>query len=880
MPSSVTDRHSSPSVRAFAREDDSQTPAATLDLGGAWRFRAVGETDWAEALVPGTVHADLLRTGRIEDPFYRDNELKAQWVEGREWEYEHDFEVAPVLLAADRVMLECRGLDTIAELTLNGRPLAKTINMWIEYAFDVKSRLRPGINTLRIVFRSPLAWSEAQRRTEPKAKSFCRPGSPGLDARKGLSFWLRKEACSFGWDWAPRLVGCGIWKAIRLAAYEAGRIEDVSIGQDLTNPKSARLTVETQVALFAGEKLQLEIEVKLKSRRIASAMQRVSASERIRTVLEVPQPKLWWPQGWGRQPLYTVTFTLRADGRVAHEQRRRIGLRTVELLREKDARGEGFAFRVNGRVLAAKGANWVPLDALPGRLTEAHYRRMLDAARDANFNMLRIWGGGRYEADVFYEACDERGLLVWHDFMFAVGPYIANAAYVANVRSEISNVVRRLRHHPCIALWCGNNESESNMTTGHAWTKHHPTATWAEYDAIFHRAIPREVAKHDPARPYWPSSPHHPRDRAKRGADWEGGSGNAHSWKVWHEAEPFSYFERFSRMRFVTEFGFESLPPTETIRAFTAPADRRFNSYVLDHHEKAGVMKRSVLEVSPPDRGSARLARYVAGYYPMPGNLEEWVYITQLMHGEGLRVGVEAVRRAFPSATGVLFWQFGDIWPVTSYASVDYHGRWKGPQYFARRFFNPVLVGAEVKDTAVTLWASNDGLNPMQARLEWRLARFDNTIVERGETTVSLAAGASKVLARLSFPQVAEDPAHATYRNDSFANTGRYYLWYQLRRDLRVLSANAAFFAPAKYLQLPDPALRVTWRRRGDRHFASVSSRAFAAFVELSLRRGYAQFSDNFFHLLPGEVREVEVTDATTPLAAGAITVRSLALGR
>lgn len=857
--------------RAFAQVRDGSAPAALLDLDGVWQFKATDEETWLEARVPSTVQTDLMRAGRLADPFFRDNELLAQWVEKKEWEYRRTFTVATTFLEHDRIMLECRGLDTIAEVYLNGSLVAKTQNMFIEHEFDVMPLLREGTNQVRVVFRSVLEWNRRQADAEPRV-TWTGKNAGLTDSSKGLLFFSRKEASDFGWDWSPRILSCGIWKPIRLAAYDLGRITALEVRQDLTNPAEALLEVTAGIEAYRKADLRTDVEITLEGRtvaRVSLPMTDGTAKGRVR----ISNPKLWWPNGWGEHPLYTVTAELRNGGELAHTRQVRIGLRTISLWREKDGQGETFGIRVNGKLIFCKGANWIPLDALPDRLTEAHYRQILDSCVDVNMNMLRIWGGGLYEPDVFYEYCDEHGILLWHDFMFAAGPYLAVPSYLENVRAEIENVVLRRRHHPSIALWCGNNEQESSMTGGHNWPARFPTVTWTDFDKVFYETIPEAAAQVDPDRPYWPGSPHHPLDRERKTPDWETSSGDTHDWDVWHGGKTFDWFKGFGQFRFVSEFGFESLPTMETIRAFTLPGDRFFNSYVLDHHEKTGRMTRAFLVENGNNRGTSRIARNVAALFPMPRTLDEWAYASQVLQGEGMRLSSEALRRGFPHSTGALYWQLGDNWPVISNSSIDYHGRWKAVHYMARRFFAPVLLSPVVDGTTVEIWAVNDSLRDVPATLEWTLSRFDGGEIKHGAQEVVLPANSSSALGKLSFAaEVGEDPEHHNYRNDSFVNASRHYLALRLVRGGREIASAVAFFAPEKYLQLPAPGIKTEVARAGQRRVVNVRAGRFAAFVELGLTDGYARFSDNYFHLLPGEERQVEIHEST--LADEAIPAR------
>jgi beta-mannosidase len=851
---------------AFAQARDGSSVAAAIDLNGPWQFKATDEARWMDAVVPGVVQSDLLRVGRLKDPYYLDQELDAQWVEKKEWEYRRRFRVSREFLRHDAIRLDFRGLDTIAEVYLNERLLAKTENMHRRHEFDVKPLLRAGENEIRVVFRSILEWNRSRIEADPRVL-WCRSGEL-TDCRKGNVFFARKEGSDFGWDWGLRLLSSGIWRPVRLAAWDTARIGDLLVQSDLSRPRHARLKVSAEIERFRPGPLQLEIVVDLEGQPVTSARATL-VGDRSTQALSIENPRLWWPSGWGEHPLYDVTATLRSGGRVVHSQRLKIGLRTVEIAREKDARGESFGIRVNGQLLFAKGANWIPADALPDRLTEDHYRRLLDACVKANMNMIRLWGGGLYEADVLYDFCDENGLLIWHDFMFAVGPYIANEAYLESVRAEVKDVVRRLRHHASIALWCGNNESESNMAGGQGWMRRYPTATWAEYDKIFHETIPQTAKEHDPDRPYWPSSPHHPLDRAKEKPDWETSSGNAHSYGVWGDGLPFSAFDGMGQYRFMAEFGYQALPDIETIRAITAPEDRYFPSYVIEHHENSGNGKTN-------DLGTTRIARHLAAIFGMPSGLEDWVYLSQLLQAEGIRRGVEALRRGHPRSTGALYWQLNDNWPVISWSSIDYHGRWKALHYLARRFFSPVLVSGVVEDSAdpidlgqrakVQIWGTSDRLGETTATLKWSLGRFDGTEAKRGGQEVTLPANRSTLLTELDFEnEVGEAAGRQTYRKQSYQNRRQHFLSYWLVQGERELSSNVSFFVPPKYLGLQPPGLRVSARKMEDRWVVNVTAERFAAFVHVGLDEGYALFSDNDFHLLPGETRRIEVLSTEVP---------------
>lgn len=846
-------------VPAFSRINDGSEVVHEIDLNGAWKFKATDEQEWMDALVPGTVQEDLIRAGRLEDPYYRDNEFDAQWVEKKEWEYERTFSVDEAFLEKDKILLDCRGLDVICEVYLNNTLIACTQNMFIEYEFDVKPYLQKGTNTIRTVFRSVLEWNKKQ--ADADSRVTWRSGQALTnDALKGLLYYSRKEASDFGWDWGIRLLSCGIWKSVRLVACDTGRIAQLGVRQDISNPEEALLFVSAEIETYRTGNFSVEFEVTLQDTLIAHTKATV-VNGKADGIIRIPNPKLWWPNGWGEQPLYTVKAVLQNNELPVHTRQVRIGLRTIEIAREKDERGETFGIKVNGKLIFCKGANWIPADAMTGRLTEKHYKHLLQSCIDANMNMLRIWGGGLYEADVFYEFCDENGLLVWHDFMFASGPYLATVPYLENVKEEIKNVVLRRRHHPSIALWCGNNESEHNMSGGQDWIALNPAVTWDEYDKIFYETIPQTAALYDPDREYWPSSPHYPLDREKKTPDFKTTSGNAHTYDVWHGQRKFSTYSGMGQFRFVAEFGFLSLPHIQTVWAFTAPEDRHFPSAIFDHHNLLG---------RKPDQnqGNVRIIRYTADMFKMPSGLDNWITLTQILQGEGMKMGTEAMRRNYPNTTGALYWQLNDNWPVISSSSIDYFGRWKALHYMARRFFNPVLVSGLVKDGKVLVYGTNDLLQEKTCNLEWKLFRFDGTIVKSGISGIILPANQSILLDTLDFSNfVNETPELSTYRKESYRNRSEFFLSVKLLKGDSLLSSNLVFFVPPKYWPLEEPYIKHNLIREQGKTKIVLTSNSFAAYVELGVKDSYAQFSDNFFHLLPGETKTVYITSCDIPFS-------------
>jgi beta-mannosidase len=759
--------------------------SAAIDLNGAWQLKATDDDAWMDSVVPGVVQGDLLRAGWIQDPHYRDQELDARWVERKGWEYRRSFDVPPPFLRHDRIRLDCRGLDGIADVYLNEQILARTENRHLRHEFEVGPRLRAGRNEIRVVFRP----------------------------------------VGFGRGWGLPLRTSGIWRPIRLAAYDIARIDDVLVRQDLTHPSRAVLIVASAVERFRRVPLELEITVTLDGRPLAASSSAMFG-DRSTQALTIENPRRWWPNGWGEQPLYEVTATLKAGGQAVHRRTQRIGLRTISMVREQETGGEGFGIEVNGKLLFAQGASWIPADSLPSRLTEDGYRRLLQACVDAHMNTIRVRRGGLYEADAFYEFCDERGLLIWQDFMLAIDPQLAAPAYLESVRTEVKDVVRRLRHHPSIVLWCGDDEGGGQTST-----------------------ILQTARLFDPDRPCSP---------------------------------PFSELDRVGGCRFATDFGCPSLPDLATINEMAAPADRYFPSHVLEHHESCGNGRSN-------ERESTRIARLLAAELGMPSCLDDWVYLSQVLQAEAVRRGVEALRRNHPRSTGALYGQLDDSWPALSSSSIDFRGRLKLLHHAARRFFSPILVSAvgepspDPADLGQTgqleIWGSSDLLRETKARLQWSLLCLDGDELRRDEQDVVLPPNRATRLARMDFrKEVGEDPERRTCHKASYERRRRHVLCFRLMQDGRELSSNVTFFVPLKYLALVPPGLRWSVQTEADRPAVGLAAKRFAAFVHLGLSEGSARFSDNGFHLLPGDARRVEVlsSDALPEQLEERLRVRSL----
>jgi len=799
-------------------------------LNGQWSFRALDGKEWLPAAVPGGVHTDLLALGKIPDPFVADNEKRVQWIAETDWEYRTTFAAASDLIQAARQFLVCDGLDTLAEVSLNGSLLGKTDNAFRCWTWDLAGLLRPGGNELRIVFRAPVNFIRARQAEFPLLGGGDIPGGPHL----------RKAPCQWGWDWGPKLPPIGIWKDIRLEGYSTAKLEAVHIRQIHADGK---VTISAGVRIQQWEKDNLRVTLTITSP--GSGIQTLEAVPEtsgdgssvcdLQSAIEDPQ--YWWPNGYGPQPLYKVEAILQSGETTLDRQTVRVGLRTVGLCQKPDQWGESFTFIVNGVPIFIKGADWIPADSFPTRIPAAHLERLIRDAAAANMNMLRVWGGGYYPEDRFFDLCDQYGILIWQDFMFACGVYPEDDAFAENVRVEAVENVRRLRHHASLALWCGNNEMEQGWVD---WTWNKQDAAIqrlkAGYDRMFHHLLPGVVAAEDPDRPYWPSS-------ASSGipfADPNGQQrGDTHYWDVWHKRQPFTaYLQQFPR--FMSEFGFQSLPPYKTIQTYAAPEQQNITSYIMEHHQR----NRS---------GNSLIISQMSDHFRMPKDFPSLVYLSMVLQAEGIRTGVEHWRRNRQRVGGTLYWQLNDCWPVASWSSLDYFGRWKALHYAARRFYAPLLLSVAEDAQSRSVHVTSDLLTSSEGTLRWSLESLAGKVLEAGEETVHAAPLADTKGCSLDFSEKISD-----------ANCRETVLVCELFQGRERLSWCVSSFVPDKHLALTGPGLKCALSLSGDTLTFILSAASLARFVEISLEGADAVFSDNYFDLPAGRIIRV-----TAPIPSG-----------
>ncbi|NLT73029.1 MAG: glycoside hydrolase family 2 protein [Chloroflexi bacterium] len=801
----------------------------TCTLNGHWQLYKEGQGEPVQATVPGCVHTDLLAAKAIPDPYYRDNELSVLWVGETDWTYRRTFQIAAELMGHARVLLCCKGLDTVCAVRVNGQVLGTADNMFREWTWDIKGVLHEGENTIEVAFTSPMKYVRARAEGQRHLPAWG-VGEHKLDS----GGWIRKEPCNFGWDWGPELATCGIWRDIEIVAYDMARLEDVQILQDHSRPES--VTLATVIQAETVGQVPLEATATLSLRGTVVAVKTIHMdSGRGSDTLTVVEPERWWPNGMGEQPLYDLEITLRETGGATLDCcRKRIGLRTLELVRKPDQYGESFYFEANGVPFFAKGANWIPDDVFASRMTRERYRLSLQDAVDAHMNMLRVWGGGLYEMDAFYDLCDEMGLCVWQDFVFACATYPTfDPEWMENVRQEAEQNVRRIRHHASLALWCGNNEMEQGLV-GDEWTDH--TMSWADYKPLWDEMLPEIVGRLSRQTAYWPSSPHTPCGNRR---DFNNPDcGDAHLWNVWHGKMPFEWY-RTCEHRFNSEFGFQSFPEPRTVRGYTRPGDRNITSAVMEHHQRSGI-------------GNTTIMSYMCDWFKLPNSFDMTLWLSQILQGMAIKYAVEHWRRAMPRGMGTLYWQINDCWPVASWSSVDSLGRWKALHYMARQFYAPLLVSG-VEDLArgiVEIHVTSDLRDSAAGEVLWRLTNVRGETLGSGTEPVDIAPGADTLATTLDLS-----------REVKASGTRELMLWLELVREGQSVSRNYVSFARPKQLALEKPGLRAEISEIDEGRFSvSLSAERPALWAWISLRDTDARYSDNFVHVVPGSPVEIIVT--------------------
>jgi beta-mannosidase len=799
-----------------------------IDLTGEWQFKAVDAyktlpshlrnvLQWMPANVPGTVHTDLLTNRKIPDPFYRMNEKEVQWVDSVQWVYKRDFNMPASLLEEDALYLIADGLDTYARITCNGRLLGETSNMFVEHRFDIRKHIHAGRNTLEICFDSPTHCSKSLEKKHGRLRVALEPHR----------VYIRKAQYSFSWDWGPNLTTSGIWRDISIQSFSEGKLHHPSVKVVSVNKRGAFIQISVDIERKTRKPLTLSMGVDGMGKECGRQVRVTSRYATIR--VRVPNPRLWWPNGYGAQPMYTAFFSLSRNGNEIERLSVPFAIRTVRLIREKDQAGESFIIEVNGTKIFCKGADWIPSDSFLPRIPASTYGTLLRLAKDAHMNMIRVWGGGVYEPSLFYHICDRLGLMVWQDFMYACGEYPEEQWFLKLAKQEAEKAVLRLRNHPSIVIWCGNNECEWLFCTENPGKK--PGDMRGA--KIFQNILPEVCSRLDGTRPYWQSSPFgtgFPNDES---------NGNHHQWSVWSAWKDYSEY-RNDNARFVTEFGFQAPANRKTMEEVTRPMDRFPQSPVMEHHNKQ-------------IEGTERLVRFQAAHHRLGGTFDDFVYKSQLVQAEALRCAVEHWRQRKFKTAGSLFWQLNDCWPVSSWSVVDSALRPKAAYFFAKRFFAPVLVSLRQVEAGVEVWVTSDLLHRKKVTISVFLRRLKGKEIWKQSKKLTMPANASAQGLFVPTPNLTHvDPA-------------AHYLHAVVSLDGQVVSENRLFFVEPKHMPLPRGNVRVSLKAAGKAGFElTLRATTLIKNLRIEIQGEDAVLSDNYFDIDAGTSRVVLLESGKT----------------
>lgn len=805
-------------------------------LHSDWTFCQVGDTLWSDAKVPGTIHQDLLNHNRIPNPFYGMNEEAVQWVENEDWMYRTSFVVTEEQLNRDAAVLELDGLDTYADVFLNGALILRSDNMFVGHKVPVKSVLRKGENRLLIRFRSAVKEALPQWETN----GFDYPADNDHSSKR-VSIYTRKAPYSYGWDWGIRLATCGIWRPVRLVFSDVARIEDYYVRQasvsaskadvdnrlEITNvtsqPVSALLKVAYHYSANDTKEVQKQIELR-------------PGENTVSLPVMIDNPHLWMPNGWGEPSLYKFTASVSVDGVEVASQERLVGLRSIRVVMEDDEHGKSFYFEVNGHPMFAKGANFIPDDALLPNVTTERYKRIFEDVKAANMNMLRVWGGGIYEDDKFYDEADRNGILIWQDFLFACTTYPHDPLFLKRVEAEAEYNIKRLRGHASLAMWCGNNEIYEGVRYW-GWKNKYTAEAFAEmnrgYDVLFRQLLPDMVKRFDSDRFYMHGSPY----EANWGRPESWKIADSHNWGTWYGRKPFESFDS-EIPRFMSEYGFQAFPEMKTIRTFAEEKDFELESPVMNAHQKATI-------------GNALIKQTMSLYYKVPVKFEDLVYVGLVLQGQGMRHGIEAYRRNRPYCMGSLFWQLNDSWPVVSWSSIDYYGNWKAMQYQSQRAFAPVLINAIKECYDLCVYLISDELQDRDdVRLTVELMDFDGKSHGKWTHSGKLSANTSMLFLKKRVDEFLSKQDAATS-----------FLRFTLKaKNGAALADEVFYFAYPKDQKLPEARIETSVKRRGEAIEMTLKADKLARDIFIEVPVQGVRFSDNFFDLLPGQRKKITIT--------------------
>ncbi|MFT5958895.1 MAG: beta-mannosidase [Polaribacter sp.] len=777
-----------------------------IQLNSNWQFKGIDTLDWKSATVPGNIYTDLIAHQIIENPFIKNNEEKVQWISNKNWEYKTTFLLSDAILKKENIALNFEGLDTYAKIYINGNYQLDTDNAFQKYSIPLKGIPLNKSNELRIVFQHSKSF-------ENSAKQNSKYKLP-----EGNRVYTRKAQFQYGWDWGPKLNTSGIWKNISINAWDGMRFENIFIKQEEISTTKARLSVEIIIESTSNKNASLF--TKINREVIATNIALKKGKHTYKVPVEITNPKLWWTHNLGKPYLYTFNFQLIADGKIKDEKSVKKGIRTIKLITKKDSIGASFYFELNGKPVYVKGANYVPQNSFQNKVTSVHYEKLLSDVVNSNMNMLRIWGGGIYENDIFYDLCDAKGILVWQDFMFACAMYPGDIEFLANIKQEAKQQVKRLRNHASIALWCGNNESSEGWKRW-GWqnnrTEKEKKEIWTDYLTVFDSILPNVVAQFS-TTDYWETSPKYGRGNPKYKTE-----GDAHDWWVWHDGYPFEHFED-NVPRFMSEFGFQSFPSYETLKYINQNDAINLKTAAIKSHQKHV-------------KGFQLIAEYMARDYITPANDEDYVYVSQLLQAKGIVMGIEAHRRAKPYNMGTLYWQLNDCWPAISWSSIDYLGNWKALQYKAKNAFENILISSFIENNRIKTFVINDTFDIVYGNLKLKIIDFYGKEIWSDAKEIEVLGNSSKQFYNTSLDKIDKNSSLLVAE----FNGEKSYLYFSKPKDLKLPKG-----VIQKNISKKENGFSITLK-------STVLQKDLFLFTNVK-----GHFSDNFFDLMPNETIRID----------------------
>ncbi|GAF64596.1 putative galactosidase [Bacillus sp. TS-2] len=789
-----------------------------LSLNGQWDMKDTKDFNWKKATVPGSVFAELMKQGKMKDPFYRDDEKHVLEWASKDFEYKRTFMLDKSFNQYPDIFLQCKGIDTIASIYINGSLIQKTDNMHRTYEIHIKSYVKAGENEIHIILKSPLQYIQKKQ-----SESYLWGAE---DSIEGFPH-IRKAHYMFGWDWGPKIPDSGIWKDITLIAKKRSFIHDVYIRQQ---HEENQVTLISEWAISdVHQKTALEVKVTSPDGQIWKEVKELSALNGD-TSITIQKPQLWYPNGYGKQPLYKVELKLYEGDEPLDEKIYQVGIRKISLIQEPDQWGKSFKFEVNGISIFAMGANYIPEDNFVGRISKERTERLIQSCVNANFNMIRVWGGGFYPDDDFYELCDRYGLMVWQDFMFACAVYEWTDSFEESVIAEITDQVKRIRHHACLSLWCGNNEMEEAWSS---WDFPKTEKLRADYLKQFEIIMPDLLGKLDPDTAYWLSSPSSGGGFEKPNDE---NSGDVHYWSVWHGQKPFTEYRKFY-FRFCSEFGFQSFPSLKTVQSFTNATDRNIFSQVMENHQKNG-------------QANGKILYYLSENYLYPKDFNSLLYTSQILQAEAIKYAVEHWRRHRGRCMGSIYWQLNDCWPVASWSSIDYYGRWKALHYYAKTFYAPLLLSLCEDEDFVDIHLTNDHTySHHNLQIKWYVKDHHSNLIRNGQFHTNVTPLTAEKLSRIEVQEELKE----------YGKENIYVECELYNENDQLLQVKTCLFTKAKHFNFISPHIKHAIYENDDQYSIELSSRAFAKNVELDFAGCDAIFSDNYFDLSADRKRLITI---------------------